>query len=385
MARMVDGVTVDAAALGVDHTQLQRLVQRVQRALDTSPLPSVQFALAKDNALVLFETLGNQTNDTRYLVYSCTKPLVAAACWKLMGEGLLDIHATVSRYLPVFGGGGKERVTVEQLLCHSSGFPNATLGPPHWWDSTSRLAQMAHWELEWTPGTQVVYHPLSAWWVLAEIISAVSGVDYRRYIQQAILQPCGLSKLRLGVPRDEGDDIAAVAYVGEPPDAQELRALFGREVQWPADQDAFYLSFNEPDVRALGLPGGGAVSTAADMALFYQALLHNPDEIWERATLAQVIGKVYCDVPDPHSGAPAHRGLGVVVAGDDRFKINRGMGEKVSAQAFGHQGVGGQVAWGDPQSGLSFCLLTNGLDANLLRSTRLCTAASNLAASCLLA
>jgi CubicO group peptidase (beta-lactamase class C family) len=74
----------------------------------------------------------------------------------------------------------------------------------------------------------------------------------------------------------------------------------------------------------------------------------------------------------------------VVIAGDDRYLPFRGMGNKVSPRAFGHQGVGGQVAWGDPATGLSFCLLTNGLDANPLRSAQLCAAASNRAGACVL-
>ena len=36
------------------------------------------------------------------------------------------------------------------------------------------------------------------------------------------------------------------------------------------------VSFNQPEVRAVGVPGGGGVSTAADLALYYQALLHDP-------------------------------------------------------------------------------------------------------------
>ena len=34
------------------------------------------------------------------------------------------------------------------------------------------------------------------------------------------------------------------------------------------------LSFNTPEVRAVGVPGGGAFATASAMTLFYQALLH---------------------------------------------------------------------------------------------------------------
>ena len=58
-------------------------------------------------------------------------------------------------------------------------------------------------------------------------------------------------------------------------------------------------------------------------------------------------------------------------------------GRVVSARAFGHQGVGGQVAWGDPLSGISFCLLSNGMDANPLRSAHFCAAANNRAGLCL--
>ena len=113
--------------------------------------------------------------------------------------------------------------------------------------------------------------------------------------------------------------------------------------------------------------------------MFYQALLANPGQLWDPAVLADAIGRVRVDFPDPMTNVAANRGLGVVIAGEGPGARYRGMGSNVSAAAFGHQGVGGQVAWADPASGLSFCLFTNGLDANPLRSARLCSAASNRA------
>ena len=50
--------------------------------------------------------------------------------------------------------------------------------------------------------------------------------------------------------------------------------------------------------------------------------------------------------------------------------------------AFGHNGAGGQIAWADPVTGLSFCYLTNGLDRHLLRESRRTTALGSLAAAC---
>ena len=50
--------------------------------------------------------------------------------------------------------------------------------------------------------------------------------------------------------------------------------------------EAALMGFNEPDSLALGVPGAGGVSTAADLARFYQALLHNPGELWDPKWLA---------------------------------------------------------------------------------------------------
>jgi CubicO group peptidase (beta-lactamase class C family) len=70
---------------------------------------------------------------------------------------------------------------------------------------------------------------------------------------------------------------------------------------------------------------------------------------------------------DPMTSVPANRTLGLVVAGDDGHAMMRGLGRSVSPKAFGHMGAGGQIAWADPASGLSFAYLTNGLDRDPVR------------------
>lgn len=378
-----DYALYSAEELGLDPQRLDELLGRLQHAIDSGPLPSVQLAVARHGRLALFQTLGDADNRTRYNIYSCIKPLVASAIWKLMGEGRIDLARPVCDYIPAFADSGKQAVTVEHLLCHTAGFPGAPMGPPQWWTREGRIEKFRSWYLEWEPGSRMVYHPTSAHWVLVEIIEVVSGVDYRDYLLQSIIEPLGLRGLRLGVPLAEQADIATLRHVGEPPTADELQALFGKSVDWPSTTDDSLLQFNQPEVRELGVPGGGGIASAADVALFYQALLSNPGELWDSAVLQDAVSRVRVDFPDPITGVAANRGLGVVIAGGDAAAGYRGMGTNVSARAFGHQGVGGQVAWGDPVSGLSFCLLTNGLDVNPLRSARLCSAASNRAGALL--
>jgi CubicO group peptidase (beta-lactamase class C family) len=355
---------------------------RIQHAIDKGPLPSIQIALAHDGKLVLFETFGAADNRSRYNIFSCTKPLVASAIWRLMGEGLIDIARPVAHYIPSFAQNEKQDITVEQVLCHTSGFSRAPMASPEWWTREGRLDQMRRWRLNWEPGSRMEYHSLSAHWVLVELIECVTGHDYREYIRTAVIDPLGLAALRLGVPPAEQGDIATLQLVGEPPASAEIKALFGLDIEWPNTVDETLLMFNEPEIRALGVPGGGAVSTAADMVMFYQGLMRNPGELWQPQTLAEAVSQVRVDFPDPMTKAPANRGLGVVIAGSGKYLAYRGMGTNVSPRAFGHQGAGGQVSWGDPDSGISFCMLTNGMDANPLRSAQLCTAASNRAGAC---
>jgi CubicO group peptidase (beta-lactamase class C family) len=82
------------------------------------------------------------------------------------------------------------------------------------------------------------------------------------------------------------------------------------------------------------------------------------------------------------TGVPANRTLGLVQAGDDGKTNWRGMGRTVSAQAVGHNGAKGQIAWADPVSGLSLGYCTNGLDQHEVREPRRTTAISSLAGLC---
>ena len=121
---------------------------------------------------------------------------------------------------------------------------------------------------------------------------------------------------------------------------------------------------------------------ASDLALFYQALLHNPRRTWKPDVLADVTGRRAQPAARPLSGVPANRSLGLVLAGDDGFANIRGLGRTVSPGAFGHNGAGGQLAWADPATGLSFGYCTNGLDQHVVREPRRGTAISSLAGVC---
>lgn len=367
-------------SLGIVPERLDALVTRTQREVDAGLLPSCQMAVAKDGKLAAFHTFGDASNDTRYVMFSSTKAVVAAAVWLLIGDGQLDITLPVAHYIPEFGANGKDAVTVEQVFLHTSGFPRAPLGGPRWLSREERLQAFAGWRLNWEPGSAYEYHPTSAHWVLAELIERLGGRDYRAFIRERILDPLHLERLRLGVPAAEQGDVAEIIHVGDPATPDELEAVLGiRELPLTEVTPEALSGFNDTQTRALGVPGGGGISTAADLALFYQALLHNPGGLWDDAVLRDATGTVRNRLKD-WRGTPANRGLGVVIAGDDgQAYLRGGFGKAGSPRRFGHDGAGGQIAWADPDSGVSFAYLTNGMDANVLRQGRRGIAIGSLA------
>jgi len=295
-------------------------------------LVACQAAVAFDGEIVWTGSFGTAKPTTRFWIASATKPIVASAIWILMGEGRIDVAHRVADYIPEFAANGKQDVTVEQVLLMTCGFPDAPMTPEQGGDPASRVAQMAAWTLETEPGTAYAYHGMSAHWVLAELIERVTGQDFRDYVEARITRPLGLGRV-LGIPRSDQHDIAQLSPAASP----AVRALYD------------YAAKIE-----VGEPGGGAIMTASELALFYQALLHDSGELWDPAILADVTSHVRCTLPDPLMGMPANRTLGVVVGAG--FGTTWGS----SKTAFGWPGTGGQIGFAEPETGVSFAFLQMG-------------------------
>lgn len=362
------GRVASPGELGIDAPGLDALIERAHREVDEGILPSCQLALARRGRLVAFETIGDAPPGARYCIMSATKAVVASAVWILLGEGTLRISDRVSDHIPEFGANGKGRVTVEQVLLHTAGFPGAEMNPLDWEDRDKRLGTFASWRLEWEPGTMYRYHTLSAHWVLAELIERLGKLDFRAFVRDRVVRPLGLERFELGASPGGQGDVQPLVITGEPPTPDELEAAWGiRELPSSAIGHEQLLFLNDPGVRALGIPAGGAVSTAADVALFYQGVLQRA--LWAPEVMAECT-RLHHALPDD-AQIPSPRGLGVQLAHDGGVgRLWRGFGHTNSPAAFGHDGAGGMVAWADPATGLSFCYLTNGLDDNLVRQKR---------------
>ncbi|SCG11525.1 Beta-lactamase [Streptomyces sp. MnatMP-M27] len=287
-------------------------------------------------------------------------------------------------------------MTLEQVLLHTCGFPNATFSDGAVLTRERRTAQIAEWPLEWEPGSRYEYHGFSAHWVLAEVIERVTGQDYRTALRSHVLDPLALDRIELGVPRGQQGDLKRVVPIGHH-NVKVLKELVGQPVDvavLDANEQAVLAVANDPDLIELGVPGANAFSDAASVALFYQELLWNSSEVWRPDVLKDATGSVRNTFPEvARMCAPANRTIGLRVTDADAGPLLevpslntsvrlRPFGPNVSKRAFGHGGAGGQSAWADPETGLSFCLLVNGMDRDGLADRHRHDAIESLAAQC---
>jgi CubicO group peptidase (beta-lactamase class C family) len=356
------------------------LLATASHDVDRGRVPACQLAVAREGRLLLFEALGDATTATRFCAFSATKPIVAAAVWLLIGDGSLDVAEPVAHYAPEFGANGKDQVTVEQVLLHTAGFPNAPIAAAEGADPARRRARFSTWRLDWEPGSRFQYHAESAHWVLADLLERLTGEDFRAVVEARVCRPLGLPRV-LGIdPADQGSIAPLMATAAASEDGASAP---GGPPPWeppaePAEVARFsgdwreLLIFNDPAVRAAGVPAAGAIMTAADLALFYQGLLHNAGGVWRPDVLRDATSNIRCRLPDPLMNVPANRTIGLVVAGDDGQHILRyaSFGQGCSPAAFGHAGAHGQIGWADPATGVSFAYLNNAVSPDPMLAGR---------------
>ncbi|MFJ4790144.1 serine hydrolase domain-containing protein [Streptomyces sp. NPDC088794] len=370
---MTDHSVVDPESVGVDPYRLDVLLRRIRLEVEHGPLPSAQVAVARGGRLVAFETWGDAGPDTRYVLQSVGRSIVAGVVWKLLGEGLLHLDEQVASIIPEFAPNGKETVTVEQVLTHTAGFPFAPLGFPKMLDREQRLAAFGRWRLDTPPGTRFQFHLTAAAWLIAEIVERRTGLPFADYLRERIARPLGLTSIELGVPvnRQPGT-VAPMTATDRTDDTQE-----------PDPWGPWYLA--DPRVLAAGEPSHALVATAADVALYFQALEHSG--LWKPEAVAEGTRIRLTQLPygeQIYGGGGSRRtsmGLFVTVAGPDAGSQLPSTG---SPSLFGSAGAAYQLGFMDPESGLSFACLSNGYPLagydHSRRGTALLTNIANLAA-----
>ena len=142
---------------------------------------------------------------TRYRVASITKLFTAVLILQLAQEGRLELDAPLRRALPDYPGEGADRVTLHQLLNHTSGlaqwdrvgsyqeaFANGIGQYQAPLDAAALLRRCCSGPLERAPGTAFAYNNAD-YLVLGRIIERLTGQSYEQALETRLLRPLGLT------------------------------------------------------------------------------------------------------------------------------------------------------------------------------------------------
>jgi CubicO group peptidase (beta-lactamase class C family) len=138
------------------------------------------------------------TGKTKFRIGSVTKQFTAVAIMQLVEKGKVSLKAHISEYLPYFRKDIDPKITVHNLLVHSSGLPNYT-DLPGFYAKHSRnpyevkdfITQFCSGDLEFEPGSTWKYSN-SGYFILGAIIEAVTGQTYADYLKEHIFGPAGM-------------------------------------------------------------------------------------------------------------------------------------------------------------------------------------------------
>jgi CubicO group peptidase (beta-lactamase class C family) len=195
------------------------------------------------------------TPDTKFRLGSITKQFTATLTMQLVEQGKIKLDAKISDYLPDYRKDIGQKVTIHQLLTHTSGIPSYT-GQPGFVDNVSRnpykvdefVKKYASGDLEFEPGSKYAYNN-SGYFLLGAIIEHVTGKPYEQVLKEKIFDPAGMKNTGY----DHHDTIIPKRATG-----------YGRTAD--GYTNAAYLDMSIP------YAAGSMYSTVEDLYLWDQAL-----------------------------------------------------------------------------------------------------------------
>jgi len=266
----------DPEAAGMDPARLARIPARMKEYVDAGKTAGVVTLVARHGHVASLDAVGYRDlesktpmrTDSIFRIASVTKPITCAGVMILVDEGRVSLIDPVEKYLPEFKGlqlnpcgtlagyncelvTPSRPVNILDLMTHTSGLPGAVSrgsgAPPN------TLAEM----VAGISMATLLFEPATAWnysnvgiAALGRIIEVVTGQPYDRFMAERIFQPLGMKDTFFFIPPDKESRVAAV-YTYE--DGGLKRATL-QQSKFPT-------------------PEGGLLSTAGDLARFYQMML----------------------------------------------------------------------------------------------------------------
>ncbi|MFD3947713.1 serine hydrolase [Streptomyces sp. NPDC058579] len=275
--------------------------------------------------------------DTVFDLASVSKLFTSILAVQQIERGALELEAKVTAYLPEFGGGGKQDITVRQLLTHTSGFRA-------WIPLYKEPTREGMLRLLWAeapanaPGTRYLYSDLNLI-SLQLILEEITGRTLDTLLRTEITAPLGMHRTRFNPPLSWRPKIAATEDARLPWSGLDRGMVWG-EVH---DENAFGLG---------GVAGhAGVFSCAWDLAVLTRTLLNGGAYGHARILAPESVELMFTDFNTAFPGD--EHGLG--------FELYQHwyMGAMATPRSAGHTGFTGTSLVLDPTTDAFLVVLGN--------------------------
>jgi CubicO group peptidase (beta-lactamase class C family) len=304
------------------------------------------------------------TKDSVFSLFSVTKAFTNVLVFQAIEEGRLAFTTKVSSIIPEFAGGEREKLTIYNLMTHSTGLPSVFSPKPgmyidHLDEVVAAICEAVH-AVE-PAGEKVNYSPMVAHALLGEMVRRTDpkGRRYRQIVQDQIFTPLKMADSSVGLRKDLRERKIVPDFLAGGP-IQHL----GHSDLGPNG------AFEEEDAE---MPWVGVVSTAHDMFRFAEMLRRGGEldgarligpAILNRATRNHTGDKpneLYMRIAQARGWAPypAYIGIGFSLRGD--AICHHQFGTLTSPRTFGNHGAGSTLFWVDPELDMTFVCLTAGV------------------------
>ncbi|WP_417450976.1 serine hydrolase [Kordiimonas sp.] len=283
-------------------SEFSALDKTINQYVDQKELPAFSIQIIGKDGPVWSGGYGSSTKDTVgdigrstiYRVGSISKLFTDIALMQLVEEGIVDLNAPVSLYLPTFAPDNpfNSDITVEALMSHRSGLVRE---PPigNYFDANEPsvadvVESLNDTKLVYEPATKVQYSN-AAVTVVGRIVEVMRGQPFNEVIQTRILQPLGV----------EGSFDQSDALNARMPEAY-MRRYHDRP--FPAPNFSLGIS-----------PAGNLYASMDDLGKFVWALLNNGQGAAGRILKANTLQQMWTPASGIHSARSREFGIGFVV------------------------------------------------------------------------
>jgi CubicO group peptidase (beta-lactamase class C family) len=364
-------IQADPEAVGLQASHLKFIDDAVGASIKAGEIPGAVVMVARHGQIAYLKAFGNRslqpkiepmTTDTIFDMSSLTKVIATTPSIMLLVEnGTLRLEDKVKRYLPNFAGGGKDGITLRQLLTHYSGLkPDFDLSR-QWFGHAEALDELWKTTTVSEPGKEFAYSDLN-FIALGEIVHAVSGKTLDAFARERVFLPLNMKDTCFLPPAKTVSRIA-------PTETRRNTLKYLKGISSRASLDVMLRGeVHDPTAwRMDGVAGhAGLFSSAQDIAIYAQMLLdrgaYPGGHLLSPATIQAMTS------PQSPDNAPQARGYGWDI--ESSYSSPRG---DIFAQGYGHTGFSGTSLWIHPPTESFIILLTNrvhpdgGKDINHLR------------------